>query len=142
MAPPPLRDHDRNDVAAGQEDALEIVVDLIIETLFRHFGGAAGGRAADIVDQDIDAAEFLAAGLGHGADLGIVEHVADMGRDLAVIADARHRLGHGVGVLIDGEDLGALAREQNRGGAAIAPAGSDAAGPGDQRDFAFDATGH
>ena len=65
-----------------------------------------------------------------------------MGRDLAVIADARHRFRHGVGILVDGKDFGALAREQYRGGAAIAPAGPDAAGPGDQRDFAFDASRH
>jgi len=52
-----------------------------------------------------------------------------MGGDLAVIANARHCLGHRVGVLVDGEDFGALACEQDRGGAPVAPAWPDAAGP-------------
>ncbi len=125
-----------------EEHAFEIVVDLPVEGFFRHFGSAARRRTADIVDQNVDAAEFLAAGLGHGADLRVVQHIADMSGDLAVIADARDRLGHRVGVLVDGKDLGALAREQHRGGAAIAPAGPDTARPDDQRDFSLDTPRH
>ena len=116
-------------MTATQKDAFKIVVDLPVEVFFRHFGDTAGRRAADIVDQNIDTAESFAARLGHGGDLPVVEHVADMGADLAVIADTRHRLGHRFRVLVDGEDFGALAREQNRGGTAIAPARSDAPCP-------------
>ena len=47
-----------------------------------------------------------------------------MGGDLAVIANARHCLGHRVGVLVDGEDFGALACEQDRGGAIVNTASS------------------
>src|SRR5215471_145313 len=137
-----LRDHHRDDVAAGQKHAFKIIIDLPIEILLRHFGDAAGRRATDIVDQDIDAAECLAARLDHGGDLGVLEHVADVGGDLAVIADARHRLGHRVRVLVDGEDFGTLAREQNRGGTAIAPARSDAPCPDNQRNLAVDPSRH
>ena len=129
-------------MAAGEKHAFEIIVDLLVEILFRHFGGAAGGRAADIVDQDIDRAEFLAAGRHHGADLRIVEHIADMGGDFAVIADPRDRLGHRVGILVDGKDFGAFAGEQDRGGPAVAPARPNAAGPGNERDFSFDPSRH
>ena len=76
------------------------------------------------------------------AYLCIVEHVADMGRDFAVIADALDRFGHRVGIFVDGKDLGAFARKQHRGGAAIAPARPDTSGADDQRDFSFDTTRH
>src|SRR5439155_195161 len=115
-----LRDHDRDDVAAAQEHAFEIVVDLPVEILFRHFRHAARRRAADIVDQDVDAAEFFAACIGHLGDLRVIKHVAEMGGDLAVIADARDGLGHRLGCFVDSEDFGALAGEQHRGGAASA----------------------
>ena len=92
--------------------------------------------------KNIDAPELFAAGLGHIADLRIVQHVADMGRYLALIADARDCLGHGVGILVDGKNPRALAREQYRGGTAIAPARPDAAGPGDQRNFSLYASRH
>ena len=51
--------------------------------------------------------------------------------DLAVVTDARDRLGHRVGVLIHGEYFGALAGEQHRRGAAVAPARTDTARPHD-----------
>ena len=98
-------------MAAGKKHAFEIIVDLAVEDFFRHFGGAAGRRAADIVDQDVDRTEFLAACRHHGADLRIVEHVADMSDDLAIIADAGDGLRHRLRALVDGKDLGALARE-------------------------------
>jgi hypothetical protein len=60
-----------------------------------------------------------------------------MGGDLAVIADARDSLGHRLGSFVDGEDFGALAGEQHRGGAAIAPTRTDTTSPGNERDFAF-----
>ena len=65
-----------------------------------------------------------------------------MRRDLAVVANARHRLRHGVGILVNGKDFRALAREQHRGGAAIAPAGPNAACPGDERDLSGNASRH
>jgi hypothetical protein len=65
-----------------------------------------------------------------------------MGGDLAVIADALKRLGHRVRVFVDSEDFGALAREQNRGGAAIAPARPDASRPDNQRNLALNPSRH
>ena len=129
-------------MAAGKKNALEIVVDLLVEGFFRHFRDAARGRAADIVDENVDAAKSLAARLRHVAHLRIVEHVADMGHDLAVVADARHRLRHRIRILVDGKNLGALAREQHRRGAAVAPARADTAGAADQRYFARQTSGH
>jgi hypothetical protein len=136
MAPPPCA-HDRDDVAAAQEHALEIVVDLLVEIRFRHLRHAACGRAADIVDQNVDAAELFAARLRRLGDLPVIEHVTDMSGDLAVIADACDGLGHRLGCFVDGEDFGALASKQHRGGTAIAPARTDTTSPGNERDFAF-----
>src|SRR5580700_1353897 len=65
-----------------------------------------------------------------------------MGRDLAVVADARDRLRHRIGILVDGKNLGALAREQHRRGAAVAPARPNTAGAADQRYFSFESSRH
>src|SRR3984957_13596392 len=65
-----------------------------------------------------------------------------MGRDLAVVADAGDRLGHRIGILVDGENLGALARKQHRRGAAVAPARPDTAGTADHRHFSRKTPGH
>lgn len=142
MAPPPCSIIIGNHVPAAQEDAFEIVVDLPVEVFLRHFRRGARCGAADIVDEDVDTAELLPAGLGHRADCAVVEHIADMGRDLAVIADARHGFGHRFFIVVHGKDFGALAREQHRRGAPIAPTGPDTAGPGNERDFAFHPSRH
>ena len=101
------------------------------------------GRAADIIHQHVDAAEFVHAGLDHGGDRSAVGDVALMGDDLA--ADGLH-LGHGLGdaveIAIGGENLGAFLGETHAGGAAVAPAGADAAGAGDERDAILQASGH
>jgi hypothetical protein len=67
---------------------------------------------------------------------------ASRGRDLSVIADARHRLDHRIGIVVDGENLRPLAGEQNRGGAAVALAGTDARSRADHCSFAFHASRH
>ena len=70
-------------------------------------------------------------------------HVAFMRLDgAAEFGDAIERLLHRLAVLVDGKDLGALAREQHGGGAAVAPAGADAAGAGDQRHLVLKPSGH
>ena len=99
-------------------------------------------RPPHVVDQDIDTAEGLAASFHHGAHLGIVGDVADMRGDLAVIANERDRFGHCLRVLIDGKNLGAFAREQDRGGAPIAPARPHAARTADQRDLSRHTPSH
>jgi hypothetical protein len=67
-----------------------------------------------------------------------VGHVAHMGGDLAAaVAHARDGLAHRLGIAVDRENPGAFPGEDHRGGAAIAPARSDAAGAGDQRHLAL-----
>ena len=74
---------------------------------------------------------------------GIVGHVAFVGRDLAAgLARPRDGFLHRLAALVGGEDLGALLREAHRGGAAVAPARTDAARAGDQRDLALQTSGH
>jgi hypothetical protein len=66
---------------------------------------------------------------------------ANRGRDPSVIADARHRLDNRIGI-VDGENLRPLVGEQNRGGAALALAGTDARSRADHCNFAFHASRH
>ena len=119
-----------------------MAVHLLIEIRFRHFRHAARRRAANIVDQNVDTAEFFPARLDHLGNLRVIEHVANMGGNLAVIADARDGLGHRLGSFVDGEDFGALAGEKHRGGAPIAPAWADTASPGNECDLALDSSHH
>ena len=58
--------HDRQHVLAGEKYALEVVVDLAVPGRFRQLDRTAGSRAADVVDQHVDAAERGQAGLDHG----------------------------------------------------------------------------
>ena len=83
------------------------------------------------------------AGVDHRLDRRAVGHVAFMRLDRAAeLGDAFERLLHRLGALVDGEDLGALAREQHGGGPAIAPAGPDAAGAGHQRHLVLQPSCH
>ena len=101
------------------------------------------GRAADIVDQHIDAAEFLDAGRHHGGDRGVVGDVALLQHDLAANGfHAFDRLGGAVEITVDAENLGAFLGKAHRGGAAVAPAGTDAAGAGDNRNASLQASAH
>src|SRR3712207_6981336 len=52
----------------------------LVPDLLRHLHGAARRRAADVVDQDVDAAELAPAGLDGPRHGGRVRHVA-FGRD-------------------------------------------------------------
>ena len=75
------------------------------------------------------------AGLHHGGDRGAVGDVALLHDDLA--ADGLHPLdglGGAVEIAVDRENLGAFLGEAHAGGAAVAPAGPDAAGAGDDGD--------
>lgn len=63
---------------------------------------------------------------------GRVGDVGDVGRRAAALAlDALQRRAEGAGVAVDAEHARALAREEDRGGAAVAPAVADAPGAGD-----------
>jgi hypothetical protein len=52
---------------------------------------ATGPPAADVVDQHVDFAERVDAGLHHGGNLGAIRHVAGVRRDLAP-ADFEQRI--------------------------------------------------
>ena len=94
-------------------------------------------------DQHVDAAEVLDAGRHHGGDRGIVGDIALMQDDLAAgFLHALDRLGGAVEIAVDRENLGAFLGEAHAGGAAIAPAGPDAAGAGDDGDLALQTSAH
>ena len=76
-----LRDHDRDDVAAAQEHAFEIVVDLPVEILFRHFRHAARRRAADIVDEHVDPPVLLECSIDKPRRSGRVDEVDGVAAD-------------------------------------------------------------
>src|ERR1019366_764101 len=85
----------------------------------------------------------LDASLHHGGDRGAVGDVALMGDDIA--AGRLHpfdRLGDAVEIAGDRENLGAFLGEAHRGSAAIAPAGADTAGAGDNRDPVLQTSAH
>lgn len=110
----PVMKRASSEAMTGKKDRFHIVFNLLVEGLFGDFRSSA-----NVIHRDVDAAEFLPAGLHHDYDLGIFQHVADMGRDLSVFADARHRLDHRIGIVVDSENLRSLAREHNRGGAGM-----------------------
>ena len=118
-------------------------VDLGVPVFFRHFDRPAMRRAAHIVDQHVDAAKAFDAGGHHGGDCGIVGDVAWMGDDLAACGfHPLDRLGGAVEIAVDRENLGAFLGKPDGGGAAVAPAGSDAAGAGDDGNASLQASAH
>ena len=135
--------HHRQHVLAGQEHAFEIGVDLGVPDLFRHFHRPAGRRPADIVHQDVDAAEMPDTSLHHRGDGGTVGDVAGMHDDFAACSfHFVDRLARAVAIAVDRKNPGALLGETHRGGAAIAPAGANAAGAGDDGDPALQTSAH
>src|SRR3546814_11113222 len=71
---------------AGQEDVLEVVVDLTVPHFFRHFDRTARRRATDIVVQHVDAAEAIEAGGDRGGyRLGIGDIGPMRGADAALV---------------------------------------------------------
>src|SRR3546814_4011611 len=73
---------------AGQEDVLEVVVDLTVPHFFRHFDRTARRRAADIVVQNVDAAEAVEAGGDRGGyRLGIGDIGPMPGAAAALVLD-------------------------------------------------------
>ncbi len=119
------------------------MVDLALPDIFGHVGRAAGHGAADVVVQDVDAAEFIHAGLHQRLDL---IGVGDIGRvgDAGAAFIGNHFAGFlsGAGVQIDGKNLRALLGETHGGGLAVAPAGADRAGAGDDGDAIVQASAH
>src|SRR6185437_323486 len=128
---------------AGEEHALEVEIDLRVPDFLAHFHRSAMGRTADIVHQHVDATEPVEAGFCHRGDRAGVGDVARMHDDFAA-----HRLHafdgflRAVGIAVHREDFRAFLREADGGGAAVAPARADAAGPGDDGNAVLQTSGH
>jgi hypothetical protein len=135
--------HHGQDVLQRQEDTLQVVIDLRIPDLFVHFDGSAVGRAAHIVDQYVDAPETIEAGFHHRFDGCRACNVTLMGDKLTT-----HRL-HAIDGLLDGieiavdrENPGTFLGETHGDSAAVAPAGTDAAGARHDCNPILQAAGH
>jgi hypothetical protein len=130
-------------VLAAQEDALEIGIDLRVPTSSGQFHRTAGCRATHIVDKHIDAAKALHAGLHHPSDGGAVGNVGLVGLDCSAgRAHSLDRLAHALQVAVDRENLGPFLGEAYRHRPSVAPSGANAAGAGDEGDFACQPAGH
>ena len=128
---------------AGQKNTLEVEIDLGVPRLLRHLDRTAGRRAADIVDENIDAAEAGDTGFDHRRDLLRIGDVAGVNREIgAGLLQAADGLVHLAHVAIDGKDFRAFLREQHAFGAAVAPARPDAARAGDECDLACETAWH
>ncbi len=135
--------HDRQHVLQGEEDAFQVGIDLRIPDIFTQFNGSAMRRAADIVDQYVDAAETIETGFHHDFDRCGAGDVALMRDDLAAcFFHALDGLRHAVEIAVDGEYPGAFLGEAHGGSASVAPAGPDTAGAGDDRDAVLQASAH
>jgi len=135
--------HHRNDVLAPEKHALEIEVDLRVPGLLGHLDRAARRRAPDVVDEHVDPTIGLHAGVHHRGDVLGARDVAEMGGDgSARFVHAFHGLAQPLGIAIHGEDLRAFLGEAHRGRASVAPARSDRARTGDDRDLAIQTARH
>ena len=135
--------HHRQHVLAGEKHGGEIHIELRVPNLLAHLRRPAGRRAADIVDEDIDAAEAIDAGFHHGGDRGAVGDVALMHDDVAADGfDFVDGFGGAFGIAVDGKDFRAFLGEAHAGGAAVAPAGPDRARAGDDGDPVLQTLGH
>ncbi|GAO25473.1 hypothetical protein ALISP_5293 [Alicycliphilus sp. B1] len=118
---------------AGEKDALEVVVHLGVPDLLAHLHGAALGRAAHVVDEDVQPPQRVDApgdGVGHRGALGHVAGARDEGA--AASADEFGGLLQAGGIAVHAEHPGARLGKAHGDGAAIAPAGADGAGAGDK----------
>ena len=66
--------HEGNGVFAAKEGGLQVEVDLAVPDLLSHGDRVAGGRAADVVDEDVEAFETGDAGLHHLPHIGRRHH--------------------------------------------------------------------
>jgi hypothetical protein len=130
-------------VLQREENAFQVGIDLRIPDCFGQFDRPAGSRTAHIIDQHVDAAEMLKAGLHHDFDRGGVG-------DIALVRDdfATHRLHaldglcNAVQLAVDCKYPGAFFRKAHGGGAPVAPAGADAACAGDDRNASLQTLAH
>jgi hypothetical protein len=137
MAPPAFFSMTGSTFFADQEHGLEIVVELRIPDLLAHGHGVAGRRAADIVDEDVDAPEF-AETFGNGRfDLSGPRHVtAAHLAGTAFLLDNVSGLTGGFFADIGAEHPRTLSSKQDGGCLAVAPAIAHRSRATDEGDFA------
>lgn len=123
---PALCQHLRNDVFHPQEAGLEVDVEGAVPVLDRQLDHAAHRGDADVVHQNVDAAETVHAGIAHRRHLIRAGSVGDMGhRGAALGRDQRGGfLGRG-GVAVHAHHPRALPGQGHGDGLAIAPARPD-----------------
>jgi len=118
-----LPDHLGQQHLAGDEDAGEVDVELAAEFVDRHLDGPAGDRAADVVQQHVEAAELLQRVRRHRRDRSEVGHVGLEHERLALLlADQARCFARRRRIEIDHDDLRTLACEQHRRRSPVAPA--------------------
>jgi hypothetical protein len=94
---------------------------------------------ANIVVQDVDAAEALLRERDHRLERLFLRHVSLQGHAFASVRHRRGFLGGGE-IAIDDENIGALLRKAQHGGAAVAEAfARPLPGANDDRDFVLEA---
>jgi hypothetical protein len=122
-------------------DGFQVEIHLMIPCFLIHLDRAAPGRAADVIDQNINASEPLNAGFDHCLDLSTVGDIAKMGHDFA--ADGMNpfqSLCHRLRLQIDGKYFRPFFSKADTLGTPVAPARPDASGPCDNRNFACQST--
>ena len=126
------------DVHAG-----EVEVQLGSPVGLVQVGRAAVLRAADVVDQHVQATERVLRGGDHLADLVGVRDVAGVAlRDPAGVGDQLQCRLQRCRIAVHGQHPRALTGEHVSRRAAVAPAGADAARAGDDRDLSLEPAGH
>jgi hypothetical protein len=136
--------HDRQRVLAGHDRAAQIDRRYPVEGLLGQFLErlvAAADADPDIVVQDVDAAPALDRGHHRRGEGRLAGHVGLEGNALAAFLHGQRRglLGRGE-IAVDREDPGALLREAEHRGAAVADALARALpGADDDRDFSGEA---
>ena len=124
--------HDRKDVFAAQEHALDVDCEQVVPLLLGSFFRPAHLQDPHVVVEDIDPSVDLQATIHHGPDLFRPGNVRPVDGALSSLLrnDAASLLGC-IGIDIHGQHLGALPGKEDGDSLAVAPTGPDRAGSGD-----------
>ena len=138
MAPLALPLHMRETELAGQKHPFHIDIHQPVPVFFADFDRPAHFDNADVIVKDVDSAIGLDARPGHLLNSLGIGHVGLEGSALSpfLLDDALGFL-CGLQVVIDKKYLSPFAGIKCRRRLPVSPAGTDRAGPGDQRNFSF-----
>ena len=130
----PLRFHERQDVLAGEVHALQVDVDHFVPAVFRYLDRAADFNDADIVVQDVDAAEAGGGVFDEGGHLIRSRDIRLEHGDFAtLIADDAGGLLSRLTIDVGRDHFCAFARIDHRGRLTVAPSRADRTGACDDR---------